>query len=148
MLRLILMLALSAIAAASMAAETAPEGWSFRTVRDETAARSEVRKTADAQSLVISGNGEAISDGRWVKRVPLPQGEYANFAARFRATNVETIARSVVASLVWLDESGKELSNAEFAITTAAPDAQGWRQINEIYKTPAKAKQAQIELRT
>src|SRR5205814_10050623 len=86
-------------------------------------------------------------DGRWVKRIRLPQGEYVNCVARFRASSVETPARSVVATLVWVDEGGKELSNPEFAITTAAPDAQGWRTINEIYKVPAKAKQAQIELR-
>jgi predicted amidohydrolase len=147
MLRLIFMLGLTAIAASSTAGETASDGWSFRTVRDETAARSDIRKTGDGQSLIISGNGNAISDGRWVKQIALQQGEYINFVARFRAANVETPARSVVATLAWLDEGGKELSNPEFAVTNAAPDAQGWRQINEIYKVPAKAKQAQIELR-
>src|SRR4051812_6916382 len=83
-------------AAASGAAEpaAAPDGWRFVTVRDDTAARPSVRNDGGgAYGLVIAGNGEAISDGRWVKRVPLPQTPYVNLAARVRATGVEMMAR-------------------------------------------------------
>src|SRR5213083_2500973 len=111
------LIVLSATAAALHAAEaTAPDGWRFLTVRDETAARSSVRQDGDACGLVIAGNGDAISDGRWVKLAPLPpQAQYVNFTARYRAKNVEMAARNVVAAIVWMDDQGKEVGNAEFA---------------------------------
>src|SRR4051794_22680488 len=154
MSRFILM-ALTAVTALAAAASNGvaaadpapPDGWRFVTVRDETAALSAVRQSGDAYTLTIVGNGNATCDGRWVKRVPLANASYVNFTARLRAAGVEQLARNVVASLVWTDDQGKEIGNAEFAPTTAAPDVDGWRSINATYPVPAKAKQAQIELR-
>src|SRR4051794_13778699 len=131
----------------SAAAAAAQDGWTFVTVRDETAPQSAVRANGGSYALVITGNGETISDGRWVKRVPLPQAAYVKLTARFRASDVEQTARSVVASLLWTDDAGKPVTDPEFAATTAPPDAQGWRPIVGVFKVPAKAKHAQIELR-
>jgi predicted amidohydrolase len=143
------LLALSATALPLHGADptTAPDGWRFITIRDETAARPSVIRDADAYGLVIAGNGEAIADGRWVKRFPLPPGEHVRFTARYRASNIEMAARNIVAALVWMNDDGKEFTHSEFAPTTAPPDAQGWRRVDTVYKVPAKAKHAQIELR-
>jgi predicted amidohydrolase len=131
------------------ARETAHDGWTFTAARAETAPQSSLRRDdGDAgYGLVIKGNGEAIADGRWLKRVALPAGEYVGFTARYRATNIEMTARNVVAGITWLDENGKEVATAEHAATTSPADGDGWRRINAIYKIPPKAKQAQIELR-
>ncbi|MEA2735493.1 MAG: hypothetical protein QOE14_1944, partial [Humisphaera sp.] len=123
------------------------DGWTFIAVREETAPRSSVRNDGGGYGLVIAGNGEAIADGRWVRRVPLPAGEFVGFTARFRASNIEMTARNVVAGIIWLDDKGKEVANAEHAATTSPAAADGWHQINAIYKVPPKAKHAQIELR-
>jgi hypothetical protein len=154
MSRFILMALIAVTASAARAANAAesggtdgPDGWRFVTVRDETAATSSVRKSGDAYSLTIAGNGNAICDGRWVKRLPLPPSPYVSLAARLRAGGVEQLARNVVASLVWTDDEGKEVGNAEFASTTGPADADGRRTINATYPVPPKAKQAQIELR-
>src|SRR5438874_3722583 len=145
---LIIFLMLTTAPTSSRAAEPAPQGWRFLPVRDETAARSSVHADADGgYGLMIEGNGQLISDGRWVNVLPLHQAQYVTLTARYRAANVEMPARNVTVALVWLDENGKELANADFASTTSPPDAQGWRPVSATFKIPPKAKQAQIELR-
>src|SRR5439155_19350461 len=77
----------------------------------------------------------------------MARGQDVSFCARYRASNIEMTARNVVASLLWLDENGKEIGEPEFVATTAAPDAKGWRRVAAVFEVPAKAKQAQMELR-
>jgi predicted amidohydrolase len=67
--------------------------------------------------------------------------------AQFRASNIESLARNVIASVVWLDENGNQTADPEFADTTIAPDADGWRKIEAIVAVPKKAKAAEIQLR-
>jgi len=126
---------------------TAHDGWSFTSARAEIAPQSSVHRDGDGYRLVIKGNGDAIADGRWMKRIALPPGEHVSFSARYRARNIEMASRNVIAGIVWLDESGKEVGNSDHAATSLAADANGWRPITAVYKVPPKAKQAQIELR-
>jgi predicted amidohydrolase len=123
------------------------DGWTFKSARPEISPKPSVRTEGGAYGLVITGNGEAIADGLWIKRVPLPAGQYVSFTAHYRASNIEMAARNIVAGIVWLDEVGKEVGNSDHASTTVAADADGWRKINATYKVPPKAKQAQLELR-
>src|SRR3954470_11709009 len=69
MLRYTLMalLTASAVATSLHAGESAPDAWSFVAGRDEIAPRASVRKDEASFGLVMSGNGEAIVDGKWVK---------------------------------------------------------------------------------
>ena len=138
---------MSASSQAMDATTTARDGWTFVTVRDETAPKASVREDSGGYGLVINGNGEPIADGRWVRRVEVPAGEYVSLSVRYRARDVEMVARNVIAAVAWLDEAGKEAANTDYADTRATPDADGWRQVNATFKIPAKAKQAQIELR-
>ena len=142
-----IVLVLTAFAASLHASETAPDGWKFVTIRDETAAKPAVQQNGGSFGLVISGNGQGISDGRWVKRVPLPSSSFVKFTGRYRAADVEMAARNVIASVVWIDEQDKELSHPEFAATSVPADADGWRHVVAVYRVPEKARQAQIELR-
>jgi predicted amidohydrolase len=134
---------LSAAAAPPARAAEPADGWRFVAVRDETAPKSAVAANG---ALIIEGNGQAIADGRWAKQIALPAGPYVALDVRCRASEVEMMARNVIAAVIWADESGKELGT-EFADTTVPADAEGWRRIHELYKVPAKAKQARIELR-
>jgi predicted amidohydrolase len=143
------LLVLAAVVAPLRAGETgAKDGWQFVTVRDETANRGSVQERDGTYALVISGNGTDISDGRWAKRVPLPQGaSHVRLTARFRARAIESAARNVLATVAWMDDRGKEVANADFASTTAPPDAQGWRAVDAVFPVPPKATQALVELR-
>jgi len=144
---LVLTLLVAPVAHAADAAPAAPDGWKFVTVRDETAAKSSVVRDADGTyGLAIEGNGQAISDGWWMKR--LPEGaKYVSFTARYRASNIEMTPRNVVARLVWVNDEGQNLDEADYPATTAAPGAQGWRAVKSVYPVPAKARQVQMELR-
>src|SRR5439155_15079037 len=133
--------AIAAAAAARKVMAEPPDGWRFVTVRDETAARSSARRDDGSVGLVFTGNNSPLCDGRWVKRVPLPPGQYVRFTARFRDNgNVEMLGRNVLATLVWTDENGKEIGNADYASTTAPANAQGWRPVDATFPVPAKAK--------
>src|SRR4051812_18640983 len=96
---------LTALAARCFAGDDAAamhDGWTFVTVRDETACKSSVRHDAGATGVVISGNGDTICDGKWVKRVPIPVGaQHVRFAARYHAQNIESAARSIIAGITW-----------------------------------------------
>src|SRR5688500_5771330 len=134
--------ALSAMAAPAGAgdAAAAADGWKFVALRDEAAPRHSIRNDGGTMGLVIEGNGEAIADGRWAKQVPIPNAPYVTLRARYHATGVEMAARNVLAALVQLDESGKEVA-MEVADTTGPADAQGWRTVNELYKVHPRATQ-------
>jgi predicted amidohydrolase len=137
------LIVLSVLTGLALAEEAGPNGWRFMKIRDETAARSSV--TPDG-GMAIHGNGSVICDGRWVHRTSIPSGQFVRLTARYRASNIEMTARNVIAALVWLDDHGQEIGNADFAATTAPADAGGWRPIDAVFPVPAKAKQVQIEL--
>ncbi|MGB7157005.1 MAG: carbon-nitrogen hydrolase family protein [Tepidisphaeraceae bacterium] len=152
MLRLIMitgLVAVSSVSAPGTAArggEEAPDGWQFVAIRQEAAPRHAVRPDGGAYGLVIEGTGDPIVDGRWVKQLPIPQAPYVNLTARYRAANIEMTARNVLAALVQVDETGREVA-MEVADTTGPADAQGWRRVDERLKVHPKAKTARIELR-
>src|SRR6185369_11291195 len=73
--------------------------------------------------------------------------QFITLTARYRASNIEMPARNIVAALVWLDEAGKDVGNAEYAPTAAPADKDGWHPINATFPVAPKAKQARIELR-
>jgi hypothetical protein len=106
------LVALSAVATqvAAGAGDAPADGWKFVPLRDEAAPRHSIRTDGGAIGLIIEGNGEPIADGRWVKQVPIPSAPYVNLRARYRASGVEMAARNVLAALVQLDESGKEVA--------------------------------------
>jgi predicted amidohydrolase len=101
--------------------------------------------------------------GYWTKTVPVEGGRHYRFQAFRRIQNVAVPRRSVNARVVWLDEQGKvayrdlpvvgpyhpkgqpDLSTAEFPADRAT-DAEGWTELAGVYRAPAKARQATIEL--
>src|SRR3954470_6170912 len=71
--------------AAEPQSTTTHDGWTFTSARPEIAPQSSVHVEGGGYGLVIKGNGDAIADGRWVKHIDLPAGEYVSFTARYRA---------------------------------------------------------------
>lgn len=129
------------------AEDAAPDGWRFFAARGEIAPKHGVATDGGGYALSLAGVGDRSVDGRWVRRVPVVGGHFVVFTARYRAKDVETPTRSVVASVLWYDAKGKQVEQAEFPLTVPGADAQGWSRMTATYRVPDAAREAQLELR-
>lgn len=136
------------IPALAPADESAVDGWKFYAIRDEIAPKSGiVYDKSGAYRLTLSGGGNESEDGRWFKRVPVTEGKYVVFTARYKSANVETPTRSILASIQWYDAKGKQVEQAEFPFTVPTPEVDGSKRVTSTYQVPAKATQAELRLR-
>jgi predicted amidohydrolase len=131
--------------------EEAPDGWRSYAARPEIAPRFWVEPMKDPDRPVkyllgLEGRGEDSGDGRWIRSVPVEAGGYYEFRAEYRAKNVDTPARSILARVLWFDAQGKQLGQAEFPRTTSHPAWEGWSVLTGIYQAPDQAAKAQLEL--
>jgi predicted amidohydrolase len=138
-------------AAAADAASDGADGWRFVSARDEIAADHRVERDGDSDSaaplLVLAGRGDRNVDGRWVKRAPVTGGRFYQFDASYRAQNVETPLRNVLASVLWYDARGRQLQQAEFPVTRQPEKSGEWSLLTGTYQAPAGAAEAKLELR-
>jgi len=142
----ILLLTSLLLLGAATAAGAVPDGWAFSSPRPEIAPKSLVVPDAAGYSLLLSGGGNSAADGKWSRRVPVTPGQPVAFTARCRTANIPEPHRSVMAKVLWLDESGKQVEQAEFPTASPTARADGWRTLAANYVVPAKARQAQLEL--
>lgn len=148
MLRFMLVMSFVCAAGVRVSAEqAAPDGWKFAAVRDEIAPRSWIVRDGPDFGLALAGVGDTAVDGKWLRRIPVSGGKHVVFNARYRAQNVQTPRRSVVASVIWFDEKGTRVQEAEFPLMSPDVDAQGWGKFTATYRVPDKAREAQLELR-
>jgi predicted amidohydrolase len=133
-------------AAITSADEAAPDGWKFYSIRSEIAPKSGVVfDKSSSYRLQLSGNGNESVDGRWFKRLPVTAGKHVVFTAHYKYANVDTTLRSIVSSILWFDEKGKQVERAEFPMTI--PETDGAARMTATYEVPPKATQAEIQLR-
>jgi len=138
------LLFLLAAPAAPDAAST--EGWKPYAVRDEIAPRSfSERDARGGPVLGLAGRGDDAVDGRWTREVPVVPGKTYAFRASWRAENVISPARSVLARLVFLDASGEPMRPMEYPLVGPAT-ADGWTPVAGVYVAPEKAAKARLEL--
>lgn len=142
------------------------EGWTPTAIRDEIRPQFTVDKTGGRDhhgALVISTDEQPGLMGYWTKNMPVEGGRHYRFQAFRRIKNVAHPRRSVNVRIVWVDEQGKvvngdspvvgpyhpkgkpDLSTTEFPADRAT-DAKGWTEVAGVYRAPAKARQATIEL--
>ena len=124
-----------------------PLEWDSFAARDEIRPQFSVQYLNGHYILHIDGKGNESIDGRWFKRVSVSEGKHFVFNAHYRARNVETPTRSILASVLWLDEKGKQVEQAEFPFTVATPQSDGSKLVTSTYQVPAKATQAELQLR-
>ncbi len=126
--------------------EPAADGWTFYAIREEIAPKSSIAYDKSSNyRLILAGNGNESVDGRWVKRVPVSEGKFVAFSAQYKSANVATPLRSIISSIIWLDDKGKQVEQAEFPMTVA--EGGGAARMTATYQVPAKATQAEIQLR-
>jgi predicted amidohydrolase len=142
-----LLVLLAASAGPILAAEAMPDGWRPYAVRDEIAPRSWTeREAGNALVLALAGRGDDAVDGRWVREVPVVPGQDYAFRASCRAERVASIARSVLARVVWLDAAGQPQRPMEYPVAALSAGPDGWTPVAGIYRAPAGASRARLEL--
>ncbi|MBI3865184.1 MAG: carbon-nitrogen hydrolase family protein [Planctomycetia bacterium] len=164
-------LALLLFPATGIAAETesgkggAPDGWSTKVFRDETAPqfRYEARGGRDGNdSFVISHDRREGLDGCWTKTFRVTGGKHYRFHAVRRVENVPAARRSAVVRVVWSDSQGRAVQHETPSANTfrkgerpvaepeyptdKATDVGGWTEVSDVYLAPPLAAQAVIEL--
>ena len=132
------------------AAASLPDGWHQYSARDEIAPRFWFERFGDSADkhtyvLGLAGRGDAAVDGRWQRRVPVEGGNFYQFHAEYRAEKVATPARSVLARVLWFNEAGKQVEQAEYPVTEN-DDGDDWIAVRGVYQAPTAAAQAQLEL--
>src|SRR5882724_8618171 len=133
-------------AAVAVADEPTLDGWKFYAVRQEIAPKSGILFDKSGNyRLTLAGSGNESVDGHWLKRVAVTAGKYVVFNARYKSDNVATPVRSIVSSIIWFDERGKQVEQAEFPMMVAESD--GAARMIGTYQVPPKVTSAEIQLR-
>ncbi len=149
----------------SLAAGTPPEGWQTAAPRDELRPAFSFEPRGGPHrsgSLVITHDRREGLDGWFEKSFPVRGGEHYQFHALRKARHVSIPRRSALVRVRWQDEAGRMVSAdvpqsqvAELGhVPSAEPefprdgatDPQGWTTIAGIYRAPAKATRAIVEL--
>jgi len=145
------MLSLASVAALLCAGSVfgevaATDGWQPYATREEIAPRSWSERDAQgALRLGLAGRGDDAVDGRWAREVPVVPGKTYGFAAAYRGQGVASPSRSVLARLVWVDAAGETMRPMEYPLVgPAGPD--GWTPVAGVYRAPATAARARLEL--
>lgn len=165
-LTLLFALGLSLVASRIGSASTEPvqNGWKSASPREEIRPKFSTNARGGLNgegSLVIQSDAREGLDGYWTKTVPIKGGQYYRFIAWRKLENVLSPRRSAGVRVVWQDASGKSVLTDEPTVTavlagltrTAEPEypaergqRDGWTEVSGIYRAPAKAAQAVIEL--
>ena len=121
--------------------------WKPYAVREEIAPRSFTeRDVAGRLVLGLAGRGDDAVDGRWVREAPVVPGRTYAFRVSWKAQNVESPARSVLARLVFLDAAGEPMRPMEYPVAGRRDSADGWTPAGGVYPAPEKAAKVRLEL--
>ncbi|MEK6781214.1 MAG: carbon-nitrogen hydrolase family protein [Bacteroidota bacterium] len=97
-------------------------------------------------TLTLSGSGKEYADGHWHKLVNVEAQEYFQFRSHFIASKVDEPERSILARIIWQNESGEQVGFTEYPITLPDKTNEGWSIIEQSYKVPPEASKAKLEL--
>ena len=139
--------------------------WQHTAPREEIAPRfsfEEKGGRSEAGALVITSDERDGLSGQWFKVVPVRGGQHYRFVAWRKADSVEAPRRSVFARIVWQDDDGKSVPFDGQIVTSVlagwkanaepeypadrSTDSRGWMELGDVFRAPAKATRARIEL--
>ncbi len=126
-----------------------PSEWKFESQREAIAPDWYIDSNTTFgknQTLALKGAGKEYADGHWYKEVNVEPGEYFQFRAYFTASKVEEPNRSILARILWENESGEPVGFTEYPAVLREKTKDGWNIIEQTYKVPAEAKKAKEEL--
>lgn len=158
-------LGLLALSAAPADRPSAPPGWTTGSPRDEI-----------RPAFTFDGNGgpggsgawHIRADGReglhgwWARSFSVVAGKHYRVRALYQASRVALPRRSVVVRVLWQDDAGNKVPLDPATARTFAPpypapheaehpptrgvSPQGWTEVADVYRAPAKATRAVVEL--
>ena len=123
--------------------------WKFESARKGIAPISKIDKQKTfngSPTLLLAGGGKKYADGHWYKIVDVVPGRYFAFQSYFTAWQVEEPNRSVLARIIWQNDSGNIVGEPEYPATLLDKKKEGWSIIQQTYKVPENAKKAKLEL--
>jgi len=123
--------------------------WKFESQRKELAPVYSIDRKNTFQgepALIVSGGGKEYADGHWTKIVNVESGEYYQFRSYFIASKVEEPNRSILARIIWQNESGGQIGFTEYPVTLPEKTKEGWSVFEQLYKVPDKTTKAKLEL--
>ena len=152
-------------AAAPDSSTSAPAGWKSAAPRAEIRPEFEYLPSGGRDgkgSLVIAADAREGLHGYWERSFPVAGGRYYRFFALRRVDGVASPRRSVVARVLWKDDSGKAVLRDKPVVSgylpgfppTAEPEyptdksmtADGWTEVSDTYVAPKQATRAVVEL--
>lgn len=161
----VLILLLHFTLSAAAATDLIDAQWQHTAPRDEIAPRfsfEEKGGRSGAGTLVITVDEREGLSGQWFKVISVRGGEHYRFAAWRKADGVTAPRRSAFARVLWQDNDGKSVPFDGETVTSvlvgwkasAEPeypadrdtDSRGWTELGDVFRAPAKATRARIEL--
>ncbi len=158
------LLAFCMVTRAVFAADSLPDGWSAVSPRDEIRPAFSFEPKGGAKqtgAFVITHDGREGLDGRIQKSFPVTGGEFYCVSALRKTHDVAVPRHSALMRVLWQDDAGKAVpadavggeaggrpifrAEPEHP-TDGATDAQGWTTVSGLYRVPAKATHAIVEL--
>jgi hypothetical protein len=123
--------------------QTLNSEWKFESQRAAIAPVSYIdsKTTFDGKAtLTLKGGGKDYAAGNWYKVVDVQPETYYQFRTYFKSFQVDEPARSILAKVIWQNESGEVVGFREYPATLQDETRNGWRIISQSYKAPAEAK--------
>jgi predicted amidohydrolase len=123
--------------------------WKFESQRQEIAPIYAVDNQVSYQgkpTLTLRGGGKAHADGHWYKIISVEPGDYFQFRSFFKTTFVDEPERSILARIQWQNAKGEQVGFIEYPAVLPEKTHDGWNAFEQIYKIPAEAKLAKVEL--
>ena len=144
------------------------DGWTTVAPREEIRPQFQQTDTGGKSGkgvLAIRADEREGLHGWWEKTFPVTAGQHYRFSAWRHTENISVPRRSVLARVLWRDDTGKEVQRREGVVTnfaksvvaTAEPEYprdmiqkgardDDWVEISGVYQVPPGATQARIEL--
>ncbi len=123
--------------------------WKFESQRPAIAPASyiDTQTTFEGKpTLTLKGDGKAYAAGYWYKVVSVEPGAYYQFRTYFKSSYVDEPDRSILARIIWQNESDQVVGYREYPATLLNKTKNGWNIIEQPYKIPDEAKKAKLEL--
>lgn len=142
-------------------------GWKTLAAREEIRPEFSFEGTGGPNhegALIVSTDTRPGLDGRWFKTFDIKGGQHYQFRALRRIQSIPApVSRYVLARILWRDARGKRvrhdapgahsyakgkrpMSEPEYPAEPGPPNTDGWAEMNEVYRAPAEAAQAVVEL--
>jgi hypothetical protein len=124
-------------------------GWTTWAQREEIKPRcfvDTVNYRSAPDSLAISGNSNSAEYGGWVFPIAnIKAGQYYQLTAYYRTRSVPYEQRQVVARLVWSNQLGQQVGQADYAYETSVEGE--WKRLTLRVPAPPQAARVNLELR-